>query len=180
MARPEMSDYERQAWEDLVRRRDRFLSRRARRLLPEPVRRRVTETGRAAADKAQQLPGAGQVQRLVAGVAKGATEGVSRAALRSLNSDKVVQAFRERDHPVDVIADIRALNLRDVDTIRPRLDGKYMAAAGGPVLELGSKFPAARFWRCWEPPPGAPQEPRRGRLAPHRVREQVRRLALRQ
>jgi hypothetical protein len=53
---PEMSDYEREAWANLIGRRDRFLSRRVRRVVPEVVRRRATQTGRAAVAKAQELP----------------------------------------------------------------------------------------------------------------------------
>ena len=132
-----MNDYDRRAWEELAHRREQFLSRRVRRLLPERVRRRVTEAGQAAAEKGRALPGAEQVQRIMAGLANGATEGVSRVALSSLSSVRIVERFVDRDHQVEVITDIRGLDLRDIDKIRPRLGTKYMAGAGASGVGAG-------------------------------------------
>lgn len=141
----DMDDYDRAAWEELVRRREKFLSRRIRRLLPQAVRQRASESVHGAARAARELPGAGEAQRIVAGVLNGATEGVAQVALGSLSYDRLVERFAVSHRHVQVVTDIRDLSLHEIDQVRPRLSGKYMAGTGASGVGAGFVVSGGEF-----------------------------------
>jgi EcsC protein family len=121
-----MDDFERRAWEDVQRRRERHLARRSRNLVPKPVRDRAARTARTAIGQVEELPGAVQAQQLAEGVAVGATEALARIARESLHTSRIISAYNKHAGPISTITDIRGLHLRTVDAVKPRLDAPYL------------------------------------------------------
>ncbi len=130
MALEDMSDFDRQAWDDLIRRRDRFLNRSSRRLIPERVREGVGRAGKKVANRAREVPGADQVEHYVIEALEGGLEVVSRSTLWSLSGKRVTDAYTQQGLDVARVSDIRSLELIQLDKVRPRMVGKYMAASG--------------------------------------------------
>lgn len=152
----EPSSYEQKAWADLARPRQ----RRATSRVASSVNRRVTgvaervrDTARTRADASprarravDKVVGAGTVVRskvpdgvstagaqgaaVLRGVTEGGARAVSRVATSFLSPKRVVKAHVRAGHSVSVLADLRALDLKLIDAIKPRsLDVAYSAAA---------------------------------------------------
>ena len=136
-----MNDYDWLAWQALQRERERQLSRRTRKLVPEAIRERAGSAGRNAVRRAQQLPGAEQVQEAAGSALQGLSEGVTRAARGSLRQSSITRTYAKAGHPVRDVTDIGALELRAIDELKPNLDNRYMAA--GAAVGLGAGFVVA-------------------------------------
>lgn len=126
----DMSDYDRRAWEALIQARERSMARSPRRLVPAAVRERASKGVSRVSDRAKELPGADQVDQVVQAVIEGGTEGLARLANGSLSTTKILGAYRKAGHPIEMVSDIRELELRLVDQTKPHLDRRYIAAAG--------------------------------------------------
>lgn len=149
MALDDMTPYDRRAWEELGRWREARLSAHQRHLVPDPVRRRTGQLGATARQKFEGIPGADQFVETFRKSLDGLLGLVSKTAEASLRRSSVVQAYAKRGHPVDALEQIRALELRDVDNVKPRLGLRYttastaegaaagLALAGGEILAGG-------------------------------------------
>ena len=126
----QMSDYDRRSWEALVRARQRSLARGPRRFIPTSVRAGASRAGSDVARRAKALPRADQVQQAVTAALEGGTAGLARLANGSLSTRKIIGDYRDAGHAIEMVSDIRVLELRVVDQVKPRLDRRYIAAVG--------------------------------------------------
>lgn len=125
----EVSPYDTDAWAEIESWRDRRLTGQTRRVLPQPVRARVSGTMGSAKDKLEALPGASQFESVFNGALRGLLDLGARAGQASVRHSAVVSAFQKRGHEVHSIDDIAKLDLRDIDRVRPQLALSYAAAA---------------------------------------------------
>lgn len=89
-----MNEYDGQAWETVIARRESALARSPRRLVPATIRRRAGEAGGTVAGKARDLPMADEAQRTIRAVVEGGTEGLARLANGSLATGKILEDYR--------------------------------------------------------------------------------------
>jgi hypothetical protein len=141
--------YDAAAWNEVNTWRQRQLERRDRRLVPAAWRERLARTGTATKDRLEALPGAERFETLFLDALRGLTDLGSRAARASIRRDPIVKAYQKRGHAVMSLQDIRGLELRDIDKVKPRLDLAYIAAStvegagaglavsGGTILATG-------------------------------------------
>lgn len=132
-----MNPYDRDAWDALERERQRLLASRARRVLPEGVRRKVQGSRELVVDRAKNVPGALQVQEAVEGTLAGANEAASILAQVSVSERRTLGAYRSAGHVMGSLAQIRQLELEEVDSIRPALTPAYVALAGASGIGAG-------------------------------------------
>lgn len=78
---------------------------------------------------ATSLPGAAQFEAALTSAFSGLTDLGSRAASASVREEAVLKAFRKQGHEVRRLSDLRALDLRDIDDVRPNLGLMYTAGA---------------------------------------------------
>lgn len=128
-ARSEMSPYNATAWAGVEQWRKRRLEREARRLLPDAWRERANRASSTAKEKFEALPGAERFEKLLLHALRGLTDLGARTARASVRREAVLRAYRKRGHAVSTLDDIRRLNLRDVDKVKPRLDLAYIASS---------------------------------------------------
>lgn len=124
-----MSAYDRRAWAAVSKKRDKQLSGKTRRLVPEKVRKGAGNVGAGARDRARELPGAADVEGTVASALAGLTEWLSRTATASVRRTAVVDAYQRAGHSVETVIDLRDLSLKDIDSVKPRFDVAYITAA---------------------------------------------------
>jgi hypothetical protein len=120
-----MSDYDAQAWDALIAREQ----RPGKQLMPSALRDRLRRGGEIAKQKLETLPGAENFGALLMSALGGLTDLGGRAARASVRSQAVLRAYRKHGHEVDEIKDIRRLELRDMDAVKPRLDLAYVSAS---------------------------------------------------
>src|SRR3954454_10370483 len=141
-----MDDYDKKAWDALERERQRQLARSPRRLVPGPVRERAGKLARRAHDGASSVPGFDQAEDVVQEVLKAAGDVGAKLAADSLWQSRIVSAYTDAGHPVELIADIRELALRDIDKVKPKIGRGYIAAgavtgaAAGVAVTSGEIF----------------------------------------
>ena len=142
----DMSSYERAAWDDVVRWQVGRLAdaeRAARRGKARDRLARASEFGR---EKLDAIPGSQQLAATLTKAVDGMLTMVNKAAEKTVRRDAVVDAYAKRGHTVTDIADIRRLDLEDIDKVKPRLDLRYasgtavtgavtgLAVSGGEIL----------------------------------------------
>ncbi|WP_199443405.1 EcsC family protein [Umezawaea beigongshangensis] len=120
-----MSDYDAEAWRALNDRPERT----SKQLLPAGLRARLSRTADSAKEKFESLPGAGRFEEMLTDALRGLTDLGARAARASLRRDAVLGAYRKRGHAVESLDDVRRLDLREIDEVRPRLDLGYVTAS---------------------------------------------------
>ena len=125
----QMASYDSKAWAELKQWKSRRLGHQAQRLLPGAWRDRVSQAGSSARERFEALTAAGRFETLFLDALRGLTDLGSRAAMASVRREAVVNAYRKRGHSVTSLEDIRLLELRDVDNVKPRLDLAYVAAS---------------------------------------------------
>lgn len=145
----DMTPYDRKAWGEVERWRDARLSAQQRHFVPEPVRRRAGEVSTTVRDRVDDVPGADQFIETFRRALDGLLGLVSKAAEASVRRNAVVKAYGKRGHPLDALEQIRALELRDIDKVKPRLSLRYtsastvegaaagLALSGGEILASG-------------------------------------------
>lgn len=122
-----MSRYERAAWEDIERWRDKRLVADERHLLPQGVRDRLAKGREIAKGRLEQVPGAEQVAAIVRNAIDGLLTLVNKASEATLRREAVVAAYAKRGHAVSELSDIHELDLSDIDKAKPRLGLGYTA-----------------------------------------------------
>ena len=128
----------------------REVQRSPRRVVPRQVKEAGTKTQR----RLESVPGA---SKALAGAADGYTKAIgglgrvtSRVSNITLSEGRIIKAYRRRGTTVNELEDIRSLDLKVVDRVRPkRLDLWYAAVAGvegagaGFLISGGEAFAAA-------------------------------------
>jgi hypothetical protein len=125
----EMTPYDRRAWAEIERWRERRLTARTRRVIPQKVRDKVSDAGRTAKERFDSLPGAGEFEALFVKALGGLVDVGSRAAMATVRDGAILNAYRKRGHDVQVIEDIAKVELRDIDQVKPNLAMAYTATA---------------------------------------------------
>jgi hypothetical protein len=125
----DMTAYDVDAWRGVERWKERRIRRQARQLLPGRWRERLADAGTTAKERFQRLPAAGQFEQAFAGALEGVAGFGSRVAMASVRDSAVISAYQKRGYPVTVLTDIRRLDLREIDAVKPRLDIAYITAA---------------------------------------------------
>lgn len=138
MTMDNMSDYDRAAWEDLARWRESRLSRAQRSYLPKRVRDRVTIVKAHMKERFDEVPGSGTFLATLRRAMAGALNLVNRWAEASLRRQRVIDAYAKRGFAVGQLDEIRRLDLRDIDRVKPRLDIYY--ASGSAIEGVGAGF----------------------------------------
>ena len=100
----------------------------------DTVELRATQAGRRAA-VAPGLEGGG-VDRRVCG--DGPPGSVDRFAVASVHRKAILSRFSKAADPVEELADIRQLELRGIDRVKPRVDVRYIAASIGEGAAAGA------------------------------------------
>ena len=155
----EMTPYDHRAWAEIERWREKRLTARTRRVIPQEVRDRLSDAGRRAKEKFDSLPGAGEFEALFVRSSGGLVDLGSRAAMASVREGAILEAFRKRGHEVQVIEDIAKVELRDIDKVKPNLALAYTAtatvegAAAGFMISRERSWPLEVRWPGLEPGP---------------------------
>lgn len=142
----DMSSYERAAWDDLAKwRADRLLASE-RHLLPQKARDGLAKASEFGREKFDEIPGSQQLVTTLGKALDGMLTVVNKAAEKSMRRSAVVAAYAKRGHVVIDLEDIRKLDLRQVDKVKPRLGLRYasgtaltgaatgLAVSGGEIL----------------------------------------------
>jgi len=125
----EMVPYDRQAWSEVEKWRDKQLSARARRIVPQRWRTKLSDAGHSAKEKFESIPGADQFESLLVKALGGLVDLGSRASMATVRREAILAAYRKRGHDVQVIEDITKVSLRDIDKVKPNLALVYTATA---------------------------------------------------
>ncbi len=133
-----LSPYERQAWDGVQRWRLAQARRRSR--VPAPVREQARQIGTSAAKAWKGTPGNAQINEVVNKVLAGGNEALTDAVAVSLRRDRILRAARRAGGSVDELSDLRTLDLRVIDDIRPSLNLRYAATSA--ATGAGSGFVA--------------------------------------
>lgn len=134
----QLSPYERQAWDGIQRWRFDQASRRSR--VPEPVRQRARQVGQGAAKAWKGTPGSAQLNEVLDKVLAGGNEALTDAVAASLRRDRILEAARRAGGSVEELSDLRNLDLRAIDEIRPSLNLRYAVTSA--ATGAGSGFVA--------------------------------------
>ncbi len=126
-----LSSYEERVLVEIEERKQRELAKSPRRLVPQRVKDATTNvTGRA-----RTLPGAEQAAQAAAAGYEKAAVGLGKFMTRSsqftLNSERVLKAYRRRGNTLGSLEDIHTLDLKVVDSVAKftRLNQVYASAA---------------------------------------------------
>ncbi len=143
-----MSDYDRSAWAEIEAWRDKRLNGVQRHMLPNVARQQLARVGTAAHERLNVMPGADAFQGLFFRAVDGLVGMVNRMTIASVRRQAVVAAYAKRGHAIAEISDIRELELRDIDKVKPRLELHYTVAstvegAGAGLAVSGGEFFAA-------------------------------------
>lgn len=134
-AQPAFSAYDRKAWEQVQRWRRPSAGRQ---LVPAPVKR-VTSAGlRKAGSAVQSVPGTTAATSAVEAAVAGLLGTVDRVAVASVHRTAIVARFQKAGHPVQQLADVARLELRDIDKVKPRVDLRYILASAGEGAAAGA------------------------------------------
>lgn len=129
------SAYDRKAWEQIQKWREPSVGRQ---LVPAPVKRVAASGLHKLGSGIQAVPGTTAVAAAVEGAVTGLLGTVDRAAVASVHRSAILSRFQKAGHPVEELADIRKLDLRDIDKAKPRLDLRYVLASMGEGAAAGA------------------------------------------
>lgn len=138
-----LSSYERKAWAEVQTHREKQLSTRVRRVVPQRVQRFASDHAAAAKAKVADTAAGGKAVDGAASAFRGvgalAQRAVGKSSQATLSDRRVVKAFQRRGHAVEDLAAIRNLDLSVVDAVRPRrLDLTYSILAGAEGAVAGA------------------------------------------
>lgn len=125
----QMTPYDASAWAETEEWRHGRLSASGRRLVPGQIRAWFASGGRVAKEKFASLPGAAEFEAIFLKTLDGLMDLGSRAAMASVRDGAIIEAFKRRGHDVEDIEDIKRLELRDVDKVKPNLALAYTSAS---------------------------------------------------
>lgn len=125
----EMAPYDRRAWAEIEKWREKRLTAQTRRVLPQEWRDKVSGTARRAKQRFDSLPGVSEFEALFLRASAGLMDLGSRAAMATVREKAILEAYRKRGHDVQVIEDITKVQLCDIDKVKPNLALAYTATA---------------------------------------------------
>lgn len=143
-----MNEYDRSVWSEIERWRVKRLTTEQRYLLPERAREKVAATKQTAQDRLSDLPGAEKFAITFKQAFDGLLSLVQKSAEATVRRNAVVRSYAKQGHSVVDLDDIRKLELRDIDKVKPRLGLRYTAAsavegAGAGLVVSGGEILAA-------------------------------------
>jgi hypothetical protein len=86
----------------------------------------------------QAVPGTTVAISAVEGAVAGLLGTVDRVAVASVHRTAIVSRFQKAGHPVQDLADIGQLDLRDIDKVKPRVHLRYILASMGEGAAAGA------------------------------------------
>ena len=128
-----MTPYDARAWAEIETWRADRLASRTRLRIPVQVRDAAAGAGRRARKAAEQIPGFSDFEIVFRRSLGGLLDLGARGATATLRESSIVTAYQAQGHHVTELDDIRRLELRDIDRVRPKLTLRYttaMAAEG--------------------------------------------------
>jgi hypothetical protein len=142
----DLSSYERTAWDDLATWRvDRLLAAE-RHVLPQKARDGLTKAGELGRRRFDGIPGSQHMVGTLGKALEGMLSVVNKVAEKSMRRSAVLAAYAKRGHVLADLEDIRKLDLKLVDKVKPRLGLRYasgtavtgaatgLAVSGGELL----------------------------------------------
>ncbi|SES20944.1 EcsC protein family protein [Actinokineospora terrae] len=142
----DLSSYERTAWDELAAWRvDRLLATE-RHVLPRRARDGLARAGELGRGGVDGIPGAQQLVGTLGKALEGMLSVVNKAAEKSMRRSAVLAAYARRGHVLTDVEDIRKLDLKLVDEVKPHLGLRYasgtavtgaatgLAVSGGELL----------------------------------------------
>lgn len=138
----EFSDYEERALRDVEEHRRRELERSPRRVVPQKVRDAAARGGNAAHSRVRGIPAGDRILRRAGAAYTRAGEGigkaVSKVSQKTLSEPRVLRSYKRHGHAVHDLAAIRNLDLKIVESLRPKhMDILYGAIAGAEGAAAG-------------------------------------------
>lgn len=152
---PDFSPYDRRAWDDVDRWRDKRLTGRSRSLIPSPVRNQLDKGRAAVQERFAAVPGSDQFAELFQRALGGIQDTINRVVVATVRERAVIRAFERRGHEINELREIRALDLEAIDRAKPRLDLRYplalaaegaaagFAVSGGEIVAAGGAIAGA-------------------------------------
>ena len=122
----EMSPYDRQAWRHIQQWREPSSGRQ---LVPSSVKRVAASGRRQLGAGVKAVPGSTAALEAVEGAVSGLLGSVDRVAVATVHQKAIRARFTKAGHQVEQLSDIRALDLQDIDKIKPRVDLRYTLAS---------------------------------------------------
>lgn len=105
----------------------------SRELVPASWRAAVSKASSKTRDgvgtAAQKIPNAEKFAELLGQALRGLTDAGARAGAASVRTEAVLEGYRKRGFPVEELPDIRNLECKDVQKVKPRLDLAYIAGS---------------------------------------------------
>ncbi|MFC4031381.1 EcsC family protein [Streptomyces polygonati] len=124
-----MTDYDRRAWAEIQEWKDKRLHARVGRRMPESLRKKAAAAGQAARRGAHVLPGSEKFEQLLKEGLESLFEQGFDLAVASVRTEKILAAYRAAGFEARVLPDIRALDLADIDRVKPNLALSYASVA---------------------------------------------------
>jgi hypothetical protein len=128
-------DYDRKAWEQIQKWREPSVGRQ---MVPTRVKSVAAYGVQKVGSGVQAVPGSAAAASAVEGAVTGLLGTVDRVAVASVHRSAILSRFQKAGHPVQELADIRKLNLRDIDRAKPRVDLRYILASAGEGAAAGA------------------------------------------
>lgn len=138
----ELSDYELMALREIEDYKAQLASHKAASVVPESWRTWASDRGEQAAQKISGVPGFAKAAHVARSgylaAASGLGKGLGNVTKLTLSESRLVAAYRKKGFDVSTLADIRRLDLQDVEkSVRPRyMDVLY--ASGAAVEGMGA------------------------------------------
>ncbi|MEU8799558.1 EcsC family protein [Spirillospora sp. NPDC048819] len=126
----EMTPYDRKAWDQIEGWREKRLTARTRRALPEGARERLRDVGQKVRTRVETVPGLPDFESIFLKSLEALVGLGGRAAVATVPKKTVVKAYRKHDADVEELEDIRKIDLALIDKVKPRLGLRYTAFAG--------------------------------------------------
>lgn len=142
----DLSSYERTAWDKLATWRVDRLVAAEKHVLPQRARDALAKASELGRDRFHGIPGSQQMIGTLGKALEGMLSVVNKAADKSMRRSAVLAAYAKRGHVLTDLEDIRKLDLKLVDEVKPRLGLRYasgtaitgaatgLAVSGGELL----------------------------------------------
>jgi hypothetical protein len=124
-----MDEYDRKAWGDIQQWKARRLGAKTRRAMPGSVRKGAAAVGRAVRTGGRAVPRADQFQQTFEKAMEALVQQGLDVALASVRTKAVLASYRRAGHTADRLDDIRVLDLRTIDAVKPNLALGYASVA---------------------------------------------------
>lgn len=135
-----LSTYDRAAWDEIQSWKN---EKSGRSLVPARPKQAIARAGKAVARKAGDVPGASAIARTLQRAVEGAFTTADRISVASVRRGAIVKRFARAGHDVVDLSDIRQLDLRTVDRVRPRVDLRYMLGSAAEGAGAGAAMTGA-------------------------------------